>query len=81
MADAAARMGFAGVDLTVRPDGHVLPDRVSDDLPGAAEALKKAGLPPKLMTTVVGDAANPTDVRVLKPRRRWGFRYRLKWYP
>ncbi len=82
MADAAAEMGFDGVDLSVRPEGHVLPERVEDDLPKAAEALRKAGLPPKLMTTAVGDVNNQTDVRVLKTAAELGFQlYRMVWYP
>lgn len=82
MADAAAEMGFDGVDLSVRPGGHVLPERVEEDLPKAAEALKKAGLPPNLMTTAVGDAGNATDVRVLQTAARLGFQlYRMVWYP
>ncbi|MBD2757314.1 sugar phosphate isomerase/epimerase family protein [Spirosoma validum] len=81
MAEAAANMGFNGVDLTVRPDGHVKPERVSDELPRVAETLKKAGLPPNLMTTTVGDATNPTDNQVLKIAAKLGFRtYRMKWY-
>src|SRR4030095_3915600 len=51
MADAAAEMGFDGVDLTVRPNGHVLPERVESDLPKAAEAMHKYGLAPLLMTS------------------------------
>lgn len=82
MADAAATMGFDGVDLSVRPGGHVLPERVETDLPKAVEALKKAGLPPKLMTTAVGNAADATDVRLLKTAARLGFQYyRMTWYP
>ncbi|GAB3947737.1 sugar phosphate isomerase/epimerase [Spirosoma harenae] len=81
MADAAANMGFAGVDLTVRPEGHVLPERVEDDLPKAVEALKKVNLPPKLMTTAVGDAADATDLILLKTAAKLGFQlYRMKWY-
>src|SRR5688500_11411352 len=44
MAEAAAELGFDGVDLTLRPKGHVTPERVMEDLPKAAEALTKAGL-------------------------------------
>src|SRR5258708_28380065 len=29
---------------TLRPGGHVLPERVTEDLPKAAEIIKKAGL-------------------------------------
>lgn len=81
MAQAAASMGFNGVDLSVRPEGHVLPERVADDLPKAAEALRKAGLLPKLMTTAVGDAQNPTDLQLLETAAKLGFQlYRMKWY-
>ena len=31
VASAVAEMGFDGLDLTVRPKGHVLPKRVTDD--------------------------------------------------
>jgi hypothetical protein len=44
--------GFDGVDLTVRPGGHVLPERAADDLPRLVEAL---GLP---VAIVPGDATN-----------------------
>ncbi|AKD58434.1 sugar phosphate isomerase/epimerase family protein [Spirosoma radiotolerans] len=81
MADAAAEMGFKGVDLTVRPDGHVRPERVEDELPKAVESIRKAGLTPKLMTTTVGDATNAIDMRVLKAASKAGFQlYRMKWY-
>jgi sugar phosphate isomerase/epimerase len=37
-------LGFSGVELTVRPGGHVLPDNVAEDLPRAVEELRAAGL-------------------------------------
>jgi L-ribulose-5-phosphate 3-epimerase len=81
MAEAAAEMGFKGVDLTVRPDGHVRPDRVEDELPKAVAALKGAGLSTTMMTTVVGDSSNAGDVRVLQTAAKAGFQlYRMKWY-
>src|SRR5687767_15376832 len=60
MAEAAAEMGFDGIDLTVRPNGHVLPARVEQDLPKAVEAMRKMGFAPLMMTTTVEDAASPT---------------------
>src|SRR5688500_11924668 len=39
-----AESGFRAVDLTVRPGGHVLPERVEDDLPRAVETLRRSGL-------------------------------------
>lgn len=81
MADAAAQMGFAGVDLTVRPDGHIKPERATTDLPKAVAAIKKAGLRAILMTTVVGDANDPVSVQVLNTAAQQGIRlYRTKWY-
>lgn len=81
LAEAAAEMGFDGVDLTVRPGGHVLPDRIADDLPKAAEALQKAGLAPSLMTTAISDATDATDKKVLETAAALGFKnYRMNWY-
>lgn len=51
MAEKAAEIGFDGVDLTVRPGGHVSPEDAVRDLPRAASALLKAGLPPLMCTT------------------------------
>lgn len=82
MAEAAADMGFDGVDLTVRPKGHVLPERVADDLPKAIEALRKAGLSPMLMTTAVDDATDPVDNAVLTTAATAGItHYRMNWLP
>lgn len=81
LADAAVSLGFNGVDLTVRPEGHVLPERVEEDLPKAVDALKKVNFAPNLLTTAVGDATNSIDVRVLKTASGLGFRrYRMTWY-
>jgi L-ribulose-5-phosphate 3-epimerase len=84
MADAAARIGFDGVDLTVRPKGHVLPERVEDDLPAAVEAIRKAGLSHTMMTTAVQDANNSTDKKLLETAAKLGIdSYRMNWlrYP
>jgi L-ribulose-5-phosphate 3-epimerase len=82
MSEAAADMGFAGIDLTVRPKGHVEPNRVDEDLPKVAEAFKKAGFSPLLMTTAIEDAANPVDKKLLETASKLGFKYyRMNWYP
>lgn len=81
MAEAAAEMGFDGIDLTVRPNGHVLPERVETDLPKAAEAMRKVGLAPLLMTSAVQDANNSTDRKVLEVAVKEGIKfYRMNWY-
>ena len=66
MAEAAAEIGFAGVDLAVRPGGHVLPEDVEKDLPRAVEAVKQAGLDVPLMTTAITDPADALTEPVLR---------------
>jgi L-ribulose-5-phosphate 3-epimerase len=81
MAEAVAEMGFDGIDLTVRPDGHVKPERVESDLPKAIEAMRKVGLVPLMMTTTVEDAHNSTDKKVLEVAAKLGIKYyRMNWY-
>lgn len=55
MAETAAEIGFDGVDLAVRPGGHVLPENVEKDLPRAVKAVEKAGLKVPMMTTAITD--------------------------
>lgn len=84
MANAAREIGFDGVDLTVRPKGHVLPERVESDLPKAVEAIRKAGLAHSMITTAVQDAANATDKKLLETASKAGIEfYRMNWlaYP
>ena len=81
MAEAAAEMGFDGIDVTVRPNGHVLPERVDTDLPKVAEALKKVKFSPLLMTTAVDDASDPIDKQVLETAAKLGFKfYRMNYF-
>lgn len=60
----AKDLGFDGVDLAVRPGGHVLPERAASDLPRAWEAIRAHGLSLPMITTGLlgpGDpAARPT---------------------
>ncbi len=78
-----ASLGYKGVDLTVREGGHVLPARVQDDLPRAAEIVRKAGLSMPMVTTDIQDTQSPHAEAVIKTmaalgvrRYRWGgFRY------
>lgn len=80
MAETAAEIGFDGVDLTVRPDGHVLPEFVERDLPKAVKAIKKNGLQALMMTTAVIDANNEVQQKVLRAARDEGIQYyRTNW--
>lgn len=84
MAAAASEIGFDGLDLTVRPNGHVLPERVTEDLPKAVDAMKKYGIKPNMMTTNIWDANNIEQKSVLETASKLGFGYyRTGWltYP
>lgn len=84
MAAATAEMGFNGIDLTVRPKGHVIPEMVATDLPKAITAMKKYGINPKMMTTNVWDATHQEQKAVLETASSLGVtHYRTGWlkYP
>ncbi|WP_416866591.1 MAG: sugar phosphate isomerase/epimerase family protein [Imperialibacter sp.] len=81
MADMVAEAGIDGLDLTVRPGGHVEPERVKDDLPKIAEAMKKVGKEIVMMTTAIGGADEPftSDILTTAGQLGIGF-YRMDWY-
>jgi sugar phosphate isomerase/epimerase len=84
MAAAAAEIGFDGLDVTVRPKGHVVPERVADDLPKAVAAMKKYGLNTTMMTTNVWDITDNAQKTVLETASSLGItHYRTGWlkYP
>ncbi len=66
MAEFAAKVGFDGIDLTVRPGGHVVPEKVSTDLPKAIEEIHRAGLKSTMITTVMANPADATGLNVLE---------------
>jgi sugar phosphate isomerase/epimerase len=72
MAETAAEIGFDGVDLTVRPGGHVLPERAEEDLPRAVEAVRGAGLDVPLMTTAITDPRDPHAEPILRTAHALG---------
>ena len=80
MAKAAADLGFDGVELTVRKNGHVLPELVERDLPKAVEAIQNAGIQSQLMVTGI-TSVNATSRKVLKMAANLGIEYyRLGYY-
>ncbi len=62
--------GFGGVDLTVRKGGHVLPERVREDLPRAIEAIQSHGLHVPMITTELTAASDPTARPILETAAR-----------
>ncbi len=81
MCEAAKEIGFDGIDLTVRPGGHVSPEKVGDQLPEAVEALRSFGLSSEMITTNVMDSKDPIDIKVLETASQEGIQlYRMGWY-
>lgn len=74
-AETAAELGFDGLDIPVRPGGHVLPERVADDLPRAVEAAKKAGIEVPTITTAITSPDSPHAENVLSTAARLGVGY------
>jgi len=75
LAQAAKQIGFAGVDLTVRPGGHVLPERVTEDLPKALEAIRKEGLDVPMITTELLSVRDPAAETTLAAAGLAGIQY------
>ena len=77
----AANLGFSGLDLTVRPKGHVLPENINFDLPKAIVAIKKAGIKCDLITTAIESIEKPVDQKTIRIAAQEGVKfYRMNWY-
>lgn len=80
-AEVAAKIGFQGLDLTVRSKGHVLPENVKEDLPKAIRDIQSAGLSCEMITTAIDDAADSIDAEVIKTAGAEGVKYyRSNWF-
>jgi sugar phosphate isomerase/epimerase len=74
-AELCASWGYEGIDLTLRPGGHVLPERVEEDLPKAVEIVKKAGITMPMVTSHIVDAKTPHAEKVVKTLNALGIHY------
>jgi len=82
MAAMAKQIGFDGVDITVRPNGHVLPEQVEQTLPKAVAAVRKAGLDVLMITTAINDATEPHAENIIRTAHDLGIKYyRTNWFP
>jgi sugar phosphate isomerase/epimerase len=70
LAQSAKQAGFAGIDLTVRPEGHVLPERAATDLPKAVEAIRAEGLEVPMITTELLRADDPIAITIFQTASR-----------
>jgi sugar phosphate isomerase/epimerase len=83
LAQAAANIGFDGIDLAVRKGGHVEPARVKQELPGLVAIIRQHGLEVPMLTTDISDANTPYTEDILQcmselgiHHYRWGgFKY------
>lgn len=81
LAELMAELGFDGIEVAVRPEGHVLPERVEEDLPKLVESLKKRGLEITILTSGINRATQPHAEKVLRTAARLGIqRYRMLWW-
>lgn len=67
--------GLTGVDLTVRPGGHVEPEKVEDDLPRLYEQFKKHGVQVVMLTTEIKSATEPNTEIILRTASALGIKY------
>ena len=72
---ALRELGIPGVDLTTRPRGHVLPERVTEDLPRACEALKNEGIETSMITTGLTSTNDPAARPTLYTAAKLGVGY------
>jgi len=81
MVESVKNIGFNGIDLTVRPGGHVLPERVEDDLPKVHEICERVGIKIEMICTDIQNAADPNTKKILKTASQLGINnYRMGWY-
>ncbi|NLX12846.1 MAG: sugar phosphate isomerase/epimerase [Phycisphaerales bacterium] len=81
LAESIAHLGFDGIEAAVREKGHILPERVQDDLPKLIDVLGKNGLEITIMTTSISRADQPADEKILRLAAGLGVkRYRMGYY-
>ncbi len=81
MAVLAKELGFTGIDLTVRPSGHVEPEKAERDLPRAVEAVRAVGLEVPMITTNILDPDDQLSEKVLSTAGKLGIKtYRTGWW-
>lgn len=76
-----SQLGFDGIDLTVRPTGHVPPEKVGTDLPRAVSAVGESGVRVPTMTTAITDPEGEWTREILETASGLGIPfYRLGYY-
>lgn len=82
MFKTAAHIGFDGIDLTVRPGGHIEPKDAVAKLPHAVELGKKYNVPVKMITTAITGSEDPFAKDIIQMMGELKIdRYRTGWLP
>ena len=81
MIDTLKMGGVDGLDLTVRPKGFILPEKVAEDLPVVAEMAKNNGLLLEMMVSNITSDETPYAKNVLKIAAQQGIKhYRMGYF-
>ena len=81
MIDTLKMGGVDGLDLTVRPKGFILPEKVAEDLPVVAEMAKNNGLFLEMMVSNITSDETPYAKNVLKIAAQQGIKhYRMGYF-
>ena len=77
----AAEAGFDGLELTIRPGGHVEPKLAEKQLPKAVEVMNSHGLESKMFVSRITNVDDQVSLQSLKTAAGLGFRsYRMGYY-
>ncbi len=82
LAAVVAEAGFDGIDMAVRPGGHIEPADAARKLPQAARAAEHAGVRLRMMATGIDGLDAPFAEPLLRAAADVGVtHYRLAWLP
>ncbi len=73
--DHIAEMGFEGADLTVRPEGYVLPEEAAKKLPEAVDLLRSKNLTVPMITTAITNPKEKHAEEVFKTASECGVKF------
>ena len=79
ISDIAAELGLDGIEATVRPGGHVEPERVADEFPKLSAALKRNNLEITILTSAITQVSTAQNTeQMLRTAKALGIkRYRM----
>jgi len=81
LAETMARIGYNGIEIAVRENGHISPENAEKQLPVLVSALKKQGLELTVLTSGITDVEQPHARTILSSAAGAGVKhYRLGYY-